>query len=139
MTDGIPDKLFFRIGEVAELAGVKPHVLRYWESEVKSIKPTKSKTNQRLYRRKDVELVLRLKELLYNQGYTLAGAKKALRDPAQMEEQVDETVPAQQEDHAPYDGQFMLPLNCDIDRHLLKEIERDLRLMREKLCGDLPD
>ena len=56
-----------------------------------------------------------------------------------MEEQVDETVPAQQEDHAPDDGQFMLPLNCDIDRHLLKEIERDLRLMREKLCGDLPD
>ena len=75
----IPDKLYFKIGEVAELTGIKPHVLRYWESEFKSIRPTKSRTNQRLYRRQDIELVLQLKDLLYNQGFTIAGARKQLR------------------------------------------------------------
>lgn len=135
MTGDIPDKLFFRIGEVAELAGVKPHVLRYWESEVKSIKPTKSKTNQRLYRRKDVELVLRLKELLYEQGYTLAGAKKALREPAHEMESVAVDASVVWGDQTFEDGQILLPLNDTFDRSLLKEIEGDLRRLREKLRG----
>jgi len=75
----LPDKLYFKIGEVAELAEVKPHVLRYWESEFSSIRPQKSKTNQRLYRRRDVEAVLAIKHLLYDRGFTIDGARKHLR------------------------------------------------------------
>lgn len=75
----IPDKLYFKIGEVAALTGVKPHVLRYWEAEFGTFRPSKSRTQQRLYQRKDIELVLRLKQLLYEQGYTIAGARKKLR------------------------------------------------------------
>ena len=78
----IPDKLYFKIGEVAELTGIKPHVLRYWESEFGLFRPSKSRSQQRLYRRKDIELVLRLKDLLYNQGFTIAGARKQLRNSA---------------------------------------------------------
>ena len=74
----IPDKLYFRIGEVSRLAGVKPYVLRYWETEFPSIAPKKSGTGHRLYRRKDVELVLEIKRLLYEKRYTIEGARKAL-------------------------------------------------------------
>ncbi|PLX91724.1 MAG: MerR family transcriptional regulator [Desulfuromonas sp.] len=75
----IPDKLFFKIGEVAAITGVKPHVLRYWESEFGAFSPSKSRTQQRQYQKKDIELVLQLKDLLYNQGFTIAGARKALK------------------------------------------------------------
>jgi DNA-binding transcriptional MerR regulator len=74
----IPDKLYFRIGEVSRLAGVKPYVLRYWETEFSAISPKKSGTGHRLYRRKDVELVLEIKRLLYEKRYTIEGARKAL-------------------------------------------------------------
>ena len=74
----IPDKLFFKIGEVAELLDVKAHVLRYWESEFSALQPVKSRSNQRLYRRKDVETALLIKDLLYRQGFTIAGARKKL-------------------------------------------------------------
>jgi DNA-binding transcriptional MerR regulator len=76
----IPDKLYFRIGEVSRLAGVKPYVLRYWETEFSSIGPKKSGSNHRLYRRKDVELVLEIKHLLYEKRYTIEGARKLLQD-----------------------------------------------------------
>jgi len=72
----IPDKLYFRIGDVSRLADVKPYVLRYWESEFSALAPKKSGTNQRLYRRKDVELILEIKSLLYDKRYTIEGAKK---------------------------------------------------------------
>lgn len=75
----IPDKIYFRIGEVANLVGVEPHVLRYWEHEFRSIRPTKSQRGQRVYSRKDVEHLRRIRTLLYEQGFTIAGAKKALR------------------------------------------------------------
>ncbi len=76
----IPDKLYFKIGEVVSLTGVKAHVLRYWESEFGTdFRPLKSRGRQRLYRRQDIDLVLRLKRLLYEQGYTIAGARKFLR------------------------------------------------------------
>ncbi|MFM7200856.1 MAG: MerR family transcriptional regulator [Myxococcota bacterium] len=73
----IPDKIFFKIGEVSEIAGVKPYVLRYWESEF-SISPHKSGSGQRLYRRKDIERILMIKRLLYQEGFTIAGARKHL-------------------------------------------------------------
>src|SRR3954453_8628350 len=74
----LPSKLFFRIGEVAGLVGVEPHVLRYWEREFRSIRPTKSAKGQRVYSRKDVENLLRVRDLLYRDGFTIAGAKKKL-------------------------------------------------------------
>jgi DNA-binding transcriptional MerR regulator len=75
----LPSKLFFRIGEVAGLVGVEPHVLRYWEREFRSIRPTKSAKGQRVYSRKDVENLLRVRDLLYRDGFTIAGAKKRLQ------------------------------------------------------------
>lgn len=74
-------KLYYRIGEVSQIVGVQPHVLRYWETEFRTIRPQKSHKGQRVYSRKDVEKLLRVKDLLKNQGFTIAGAKKKLRDP----------------------------------------------------------
>ena len=74
----IPDKLYFRIGDVSRLAGVKAYVLRYWETEFPAIAPKKSGTGQRLYRRKDVELILEIKHLLYEKRFTIEGARKAI-------------------------------------------------------------
>lgn len=74
----IPEKLFFKIGEVCELAGVQAHVLRYWESEFPTLAPQKNRAGQRVYRKRDVEMALRIKELLYEDQYTIAGAKKRL-------------------------------------------------------------
>lgn len=74
----IPDKVYFKIGEVCEITGIKQHVLRYWESEFKIIRPVRGASKQRLYRRVDVENILRIKQLLYADGFTLPGAKKVL-------------------------------------------------------------
>ncbi len=79
-TTPIPDKLFFRIGEVSELIGVEAYVLRYWESEFKALAPKKSSSGQRMFRKKDVELLLRIKHLLYDRKYTIEGARKALQE-----------------------------------------------------------
>jgi len=75
----IPDKLYFRIGEVSRLVGVQPYVLRYWESEFPALAPKKSGTGHRLYRRREVELLLEIKRLLYEKGYTIAGARRQLK------------------------------------------------------------
>ena len=75
----IPDKLYFRIGEVATLCRLPAYVLRFWESEFSQLKPIKSSTGQRMYRRRDVESVLRIKQLLYEQGFTISGARQQLR------------------------------------------------------------
>ena len=76
----IPDKLYFKIGEVAEIIGVKPYVLRYWETEFPEIAPGKSKTNQRLYKRKEVEKILSIRRLLYQEKFTINGARKKLKE-----------------------------------------------------------
>ena len=76
----IPERLYFRIGEVARLCRLPAYVLRFWETEFPQLKPVKSSTGQRMYRRKDVENVLRIKQLLYEQGFTIAGARQHLRD-----------------------------------------------------------
>ena len=85
----IPDKLYFRIGEVSRLAGVKAYVLRYWETEFPGIGPKKSGSNHRLYRRKDVELILEIKQLLYEKRYTIEGARKQLQDQARIQPRVE--------------------------------------------------
>lgn len=119
MNARIPEKLYFKIGEAAEITGVKPHVLRYWESEFGAFRPNKSRSRQRLYRRSDIELILRLKDLLYNQGFTIAGAKKKLREsPVSAEEKNQLTLPL------PFDRE---------ERRLLEEVRRDLLALRKSL------
>jgi DNA-binding transcriptional MerR regulator len=90
----IPDKLYYKIGEVSKITSVKPHVLRYWESEFREIRPYKSRSSQRLYRKRDIELILRIKKLLYEDMFTISGAKRKIRDttnkPKQMELQFNE-------------------------------------------------
>jgi DNA-binding transcriptional MerR regulator len=77
---GIPDRPFFKIGEAARLCAVKPYVLRYWETEFRSIRPQKTRSRQRLYRRKDLELLLRIRHLLYDERFTIEGARTRLRE-----------------------------------------------------------
>jgi DNA-binding transcriptional MerR regulator len=75
-----PDKRYYRIGEVSKITGVKPYVLRYWESEFRWMAPQKSRSKQRLYRRRDIDMILLIKKLLYEQRFTIAGARRKLRD-----------------------------------------------------------
>ena len=91
----IPDKLFFRIGEVSQLVGVEAYVLRYWESEFPALSPRKSSSGQRMFRRKDVELLLRIKQLLYEQKFTIEGARKALADKTKPESAPKTPAPRQ--------------------------------------------
>jgi DNA-binding transcriptional MerR regulator len=94
-TPEIPDKLYFRIGEVSRLAGIKPYVLRFWESEFPSLGPKKSGTGHRLYRRKEVELVLEIKRLLYDKRYTIEGARKYLEARPKAEAKRSQEVKAE--------------------------------------------
>jgi DNA-binding transcriptional MerR regulator len=105
----VPDKEAFRIGEVAEIAGVTPSVLRFWETEFASLRPTKTRAGQRLYRRADVEKVMRIRDLLYDRGFTIAGARRALREPGE---------------DAPDDARRVAAL-----RAIRKEVEDLLRLL----------
>lgn len=76
----IPDKLFFKIGEVSRLTDVKAHVLRYWESEFPTLNPPKNRADQRVYRKKDIETIFLIKKLLYDENYTISGARKKIRE-----------------------------------------------------------
>ena len=133
----IPEKLFFKIGEVCELAGVQAHVLRYWESEFPMLAPQKNRAGQRVYRKRDVEMALRIKELLYEDQYTIAGAKKRLnnelrgggklkvvgeedgRDASEASENVESLTPA------PYISS-VVPLAAE-ERQGLKQLAAELR------------
>ena len=86
----IPDRLYYKIGEVSEIVGVKPHVLRYWETEFTSIKPIKKDSKQRLYRKRDLKLLLIIKKLLYEDMYTIAGARKILKKLKEKEAETKE-------------------------------------------------
>jgi len=106
----IPDKLYFRIGEVARLCRLPAYVLRFWETEFSSLKPVKSSTGQRMYRKRDVEFVLRIKKLLYEDGFTIAGARAQLRE---------ETRADRNQGALPFPAQ---PVNVAHLRHELREI-----------------
>ncbi len=128
----IPEKLYYKIGEVAKFTGIKTHVLRYWETEFSAIKPNKSRSNQRLYRKQDVETILYLKDLLYNQGFTIAGARKKLREkPGKNVEVKAETAPEPAVSAS--DDQLALPLAGSIDMSLLKEIREDIVRLKKSL------
>jgi DNA-binding transcriptional MerR regulator len=83
----IPEKLYYKIGEVSEITGIEPYVLRYWESEFKIVSPSRTSSKQRLYRKKDLELILEIKKLLYEEKFTIAGAKKKLQKTRGLKEQ----------------------------------------------------
>jgi DNA-binding transcriptional MerR regulator len=83
----IPEKLYYKIGEVSEITGIEPYVLRYWESEFKIVSPSRTNSKQRLYRKKDLELILEIKKLLYEEKFTIAGAKKKLQKSRGLKEQ----------------------------------------------------
>lgn len=89
----IPDKMYFRIGETADILHVKPYVLRYWETEFPDIKPVKSQSNQRLYKRKDVEMLLVIKHLLYDEKFTINGARQHLKEMMRTQGKDDEVSP----------------------------------------------
>jgi len=130
----IPDKLYYKIGEVAKFTGIKTHVLRYWETEFKTIRPNKSRSNQRLYRKQDVELILRLKDLLYTQGFTIAGARKKLREKPAIK---SEELPVENIATTKSDDQLALPLAASLNAKVLKEIRQDILRLKKSL-GDRP-
>ncbi len=85
----IPDKMYFKIGEVSEITGLEQHVLRFWESEFKNIRPKRTSTGQRMYRKADIELLLNIKKLLHNEKFTIQGAKKYLNSKSDKEKSVE--------------------------------------------------
>src|SRR5690242_5426401 len=113
----IPDKLFFRIGEVSTMLGLEPYVLRYWETEFPSLSPKKSGTGHRLYRRKDVEMLLRIKHLLYERRFTIDGARQFLQAEAKIAHQKD--IKQEQQD-----------LFADPLPEIRKELAEILRLLK---------
>ena len=124
----IPDRLYFRIGDVARICGVEPYVLRFWETQFPNLKPNKGGTGQRLYRRREVELALRIKQLVHEQGYTLAGARQAL-----------ESAPR------PRSNQGVLPLTEEQSQHRLDlatavigRARAELRELARQLSVDQP-
>jgi DNA-binding transcriptional MerR regulator len=122
MQKQIPNKLFFKIGEVCEITDTQPYVLRYWESEFPALAPAKNSSGQRIYRRRDIETVLRIKQLLYEEGFTIAGAKKRLE--AEMAGRVDtpQSAPAGGNDDR---GRTALREVRDQLREILTLLERD--------------
>jgi DNA-binding transcriptional MerR regulator len=123
----LPPKLYFRIGEVAALVGVEPHVLRYWEREFRSIRPTKSAKGQRVYSRRDVESLMHVRELLYNEGFTIAGAKKKLLRAERSDTQGVEAseAPAPDADHRAKARDQLRTMRREIEA-FLAELERIL-------------
>jgi len=120
-TPDLPDKLYFKIGEVAKLVGVKPYVLRYWETEFPAIRPGKTRSKHRLYRRRDVEALLEIKRLLHNERYTIEGAKRRLKSLAKPAPTPEPRT------------QLALPLGERTYRNALLRLRADLQSLYELL------
>src|SRR6478672_542684 len=118
MDKKIPNKLFFKIGEVCEITDTQPYVLRYWESEFPALAPAKNSSGQRIYRRRDIETVLRIKQLLYEEGFTIAGAKKRLE--LEMAGRGSTPMPPGEADDA-------APPAEDAAKGMLKQVREQLR------------
>lgn len=121
----VPDKLFFRIGEVSQIVGVEPYVLRYWESEFRGLSPKKSSSGQRMFRRKDVELLLEIKRLLYDLKFTVEGARRALSERSGSKRVIKHT------DNGPKQGSLFSAAN------VLPEIRQELAAILKLLDSDL--
>ncbi len=136
----LPDKLYFKIGEVAKLVGVKPYVLRYWETEFPSIRPGKTRSQHRLYRRRDVETLLEVRRLLHDERYTIEGAKRRLRT-GRVDDSDGMTVEPEaasviEPDDGGGNGQMALPLGGEHYRTTLSDVRRELEEIRELLQRD---
>ena len=118
----VPNKLFFKIGEVCEITDTQPYVLRYWESEFPALAPAKNSSGQRIYRRRDIDTVLRIKQLLYEEGFTIAGAKKRLE--SELAGRVDTPVPKEVQDAAAAAGDT--PAESS-GRTALRQVKEQLR------------
>lgn len=116
MPPRLPEKIYFKIGEVSEIVGVEPYVLRYWETEFDLLKPSKAPSKHRLYKKRDVELLLEIKRLLYSDGFTIEGARKKLKE-ARKEEK----------------DQLKLPLAEQKYRSALVKLKKDLESLRRLL------
>jgi DNA-binding transcriptional MerR regulator len=127
----IPDKLYFRIGEVARLAGIKPYVLRFWETEFPSLGPKKSGTGHRLYRRKEVEMVLEIKRLLYEKRFTIEGARKFLETRGKGEPARPVKAPKQAPKKVVQAELFAPP--PAVDEAVLKSLRKELLAIVEML------
>jgi DNA-binding transcriptional MerR regulator len=126
MEKKIPSKLFFKIGEVCELTETQPYVLRYWESEFPALAPAKNNSGQRIYRRRDIETILRIKTLLYEEGFTIAGAKKKLE--LEMKEQSKGGPVTPQASQTPTGDEF---------KDEVKEIKAELHGLLDMLDRDV--
>ena len=140
-TSEIPDKLYFKIGEVAQLVGVQAHVLRYWEKEIPFIRPGKTASNQRRYRRRDVEVFREIRRLLHQERYTLAGARRRLmsgdkREPAEPAAQ-PAPPPEPVATPATDEGQLPLGFSARSDDERLERVRSGLRELID-LAGDEP-
>jgi DNA-binding transcriptional MerR regulator len=142
----MPDKLYFRIGEVSDIVGVKPYVLRYWESEFSDIHPTKSKSGQRLYKRRDVEMLLLIKQLLYEERFTINGARKRLKEIARGELPSEVAAVAAEEGSVsprqleafPQDDEpagEVVSRGSSENRKVLMKLKKDLQSLLEELKG----
>ena len=126
MVPDIPDKLYFKIGEVSKITGLKSHVLRYWETEFPSIRPIKSKSNQRLYQRKDIETILLVKQLLYENKFTINGARRRIKELRGDKDAFERMLQQTDAGEPPRDTMEEAP-----DR---RKMERALLSFREKLA-----
>lgn len=140
----IPEKIYFRIGEVSELAELPTYVLRFWETEFAQLKPTKSSTGQRMYRRKDVEYVMRIRKLLYEDGFTIAGAREKLREelrsnrtPAQPLAAVPHEVLRKEPGRESLKDQatlpFLAPVSSASNKEELRQVRQQLRAVLDLL------
>jgi DNA-binding transcriptional MerR regulator len=116
MAQRLPDKIYFKIGEVSEILGVEPYVLRYWETEFEVLKPSKAPSRHRLYKKKDVELLLDIKRLLYTEGFTIEGARKKLKESKKEEKH-----------------QLRLPLPDQKYKNALVKVKKELESLRKLL------
>ena len=127
----IPNKLFFKIGEVCEITDTQPYVLRYWESEFTALAPAKNSSGQRIYRRRDIETVVRIKQLLYDEGFTIAGAKKRLEAELTGRTPTPQTEAARSETPVPSTVSASPTPNSaagdDRERSVLLEVREQLR------------
>jgi len=145
MTVAIPEKQYFKIGEVSEILDVEPYVLRYWESEFKILKPTRTRARQRLYHKKDLELLLEIKHLLYDEKFTIAGAKKRLQEMKRQEaaEKRAKKSTKVEKQKPPSVGLEATATNSDDTqgaekadyRDLLRDIKKELKELRAILEG----
>ena len=117
MKSRLPDKIYFKIGEVSEIVGVEAYVLRYWETEFDLLKPSKAPSRHRLYKKKDVELLLEIKRLLYSEGFTIEGARKRLKEMRKEEK-----------------DQLKLPLADQKYRNALVKLKKEIQSLRKMLA-----